>query len=565
MKNKKILIANRGEIAIRIMRSAKELGLITIAVYSDVDKESLHVKTADQSIHLGPSLPADSYRNLKRLVEAAVQSEADLVHPGYGFLAENADFARAIQRKKIIWVGPSPKTIKSMGDKIESRKLVSKIGLKPIPGQLKPARNRKDAMRDAREQGFPVALKAAHGGGGKGLRKVDNAQDLLENYDIVRRESEAYFGSNEIYVEKFIKNAKHVETQLLSDQHGNHVFLGERDCSTQRRNQKLVEESPAFWISEEARQNLKKQTLKIAEESEYTNAGTVEFLADEEENFYFLEMNTRLQVEHTVTEMRYGIDIVKEQIKIAMGHSLAGREWSARGHSIEFRINAEDTTKNFIPVPGTITEYKEPIGNGVRIDGWARSGTHISHFYDNLIAKLVVWGNDREEAIEVGQRCLNEYVVSGIPTTINALLQIISSDAFLEGKVHVNYIEDNLNLFVDNQKKEVGEMNISEVVIIPSADSPSNVVAPKMPNKIGMDLSTGGSPGKIIAEMQGTIVDIMIKEGKKVKKGDSLFVIEAMKMENIVSSPIDGIIKELNITKGSPVSKGDVILVIERK
>jgi len=565
MENKRILIANRGEIALRIMRSAKELGLTTIAVYSDIDKESLHVKKADESIHLGPSLPAESYRNLKRLVEAGVDSEADLVHPGYGFLAENADFAKAIQRKKITWVGPSPKTIKSMGDKIESRKLVSKLGLKPIPGQLKPARNRKDAMRDARDQGFPVALKAAHGGGGKGLRIVDTPKDLLENYDIVRRESEAYFGSNDIYIEKFIRNAKHVETQLLSDQHGNHIFLGERDCSTQRRNQKLIEESPAFWISEEARENLKKQTLKIAEESKYINAGTVEFLADEEENFYFLEMNTRLQVEHTVTEMRYGIDIVKEQIKIAMGYSLADREWTARGHSIEFRINAEDPTNNFIPVPGTITEYREPIGNGVRVDGWARSGTHISHFYDNLIAKLVVWGNDRKEAIEVGQRCLNEFVVSGVPTTINALLQIISSDAFLEGKVHVNYIEENLDLFLDIQLEEVDELSISEVVIISSDDSPSGVMAPKMPKKIGMDLSRDSSPGVIVAEMQGTIVDIMIKEGKKVKKDASLFVIEAMKMENIVSSPIDGVIKELNITKGSPVSKGDVILVIERK
>ena len=565
MKNKRILIANRGEIALRIIRSAKELGLTTVAVYSDIDKESLHVKKADESIHLGPSLPAESYRNLKRLVQAAVDSKSDLVHPGYGFLAENADFAKAIQRKKITWIGPSPKTIRSMGDKIESRKLVSKIGLQPIPGQLKPARNRRDAMRDAREQGFPVALKAAHGGGGKGLRIVHNPDELLENYDIVKRESEAYFGSDDIYVEKFIKNAKHVETQILSDQHGNHVFLGERDCSTQRRNQKLIEESPAYWISDEGREELKDQTLKIAEESKYINAGTVEFLADEEENFYFLEMNTRLQVEHTVTEMRYGIDIVKEQIKIAMGHSLADKEWTPRGHNIEFRINAEDASKNFIPVPGTITEYREPIGNGVRVDGWARSGTHISHFYDNLIAKLVVWGNNRKEAIEVGQRCLNEYVVLGIPTTIDALLQIISSDAFSEGKVHVKFVEENLDLFINNELEEEMETSKSETVKISLDDTPSENLPPKMPKRIGIDLSKDDSPGTIVAEMQGTIVDIMTKEGKKVKKGESLFVIEAMKMENIVSSPIDGIVKELSITKGSPVSKGDIILVIEKR
>ena len=565
MKNKRILIANRGEIALRIIRSAKELGLITIAVYSDIDKESLHVKKADESIHLGPSLPAESYRNLKRLVEASVETDADLVHPGYGFLAENADFAKAIQRKKITWVGPSAKTIRSMGDKIESRKLVSRIGVQPIPGQLKPARSRRDAMRDAREQGFPVALKAAHGGGGKGLRIVSTPDELLDNYDVVKRESEAYFGSDDIYVEKFIHNAKHVETQLLSDQHGNHIFLGERDCSTQRRNQKLVEESPAFWISDEGREKLKEHTLKIAEESKYINAGTIEFLADEKEEFYFLEMNTRLQVEHTVTEMRYGIDIVKEQIKIAMGHSLEEKEWSPRGHSIEFRINAEDATKNFIPVPGTITEYKEPIGNGVRIDGWARSGTHISHFYDNLIAKLVVWGNDRKEAIEVGQRCLSDYVIEGVPTTINALNKIISSEAFSEGKVHVNYIEENPDLFIEEDSEEEAYEEEKQTVNISSGGDLSKTAAPKMPRNIGMDLSKDESPGVIVAEMQGTIVEIKTKEGKKIKKGASLFVIEAMKMENIVTSPIDGVVKELNISKGSPVSKGDVILVIEEK
>ena len=312
MTQNRLLIANRGEIALRIIRSAKEMGLHTIAVYSDVDADSLHVKRADESYYLGGSLPAESYRNIKNLMKAVVETNADLVHPGYGFLAENADFAKAVHKKGVTWIGPNPETIKSMGDKIESRKLISKAGLQPVPGQLKPSRTKREALKDANRFGYPVALKAAHGGGGKGLRIVKNDEELNENFEIVKRESEAYFGSDQVYVEKFIKPARHVETQILSDKFGNHVYLGERDCSLQRRNQKLIEESPPIWLSDYGKEKLKEATMKIAEISNYVNAGTVEFLADADENFYFLEMNTRLQVEHTVTEMRYGIDIVKE-------------------------------------------------------------------------------------------------------------------------------------------------------------------------------------------------------------------------------------------------------------
>lgn len=317
MTQKRLLIANRGEIALRIIRSAKEMGLYTIAVYSDVDTDSLHVKRADESYYLGGSLPAESYRNIKNLMKALDETNADMVHPGYGFLAENADFAKAVQKKGIIWIGPNAETIKSMGDKIESRKLISKAGLQPVPGQLKPSRTKREALKDANKFGYPVALKAAHGGGGKGLRIVKNDAELDENFEIVKRESEAYFGSDQVYVEKFIKPARHVETQILSDKFGNHIYLGERDCSLQRRNQKLIEESPPIWLSEYGKEKLKDATMRIADISNYVNAGTVEFLADSDENFYFLEMNTRLQVEHTVTEMRYGIDIVKEQVKIS--------------------------------------------------------------------------------------------------------------------------------------------------------------------------------------------------------------------------------------------------------
>ena len=561
MTKKRVLIANRGEIALRIIRSVKEMDMHAIAVYSDVDADSLHVKRADESFYLGGSLPADSYRNLKNLMKAEIETKADMVHPGYGFLAENADFAKAVQKKDVIWIGPNPETIKSMGDKIESRKLISKAGLMPVPGQLKPSRTKREAMKDANTFGYPVALKAAHGGGGKGLRIVNNEEELDQNYEIVKRESEAYFGSDQIYVEKFIKPARHVETQILSDKYGNHVYLGERDCSLQRRNQKLIEESPPVWLSEFGKEELKKATLMIAKSSNYVNAGTVEFLADNDENFYFLEMNTRLQVEHTVTEMRYGIDLVKEQIKIALGNSLEDFETEARGHSIEFRINAEDPANNFLPTPGTITEYREPMGNGVRVDGWVKTGTSISHFYDNLISKLVVWGVSREEAISKGKRCLDEYIIGGIPTTISLLSQVISTKEFKESQIHVKFLEENFKI-KDISEEEIISDRPSKVNISLD-DNESQSLAPQRPKKIGMDL-TGNirNPGIIKADMQGTIMDTMTKKGKKVKKGDSLFVLEAMKMENVVTAPIGGVIKEFNIKKGQPVNKGDILVEI---
>ena len=561
MTKKRVLIANRGEIALRIIRSVKEMDMHAIAVYSDVDADSLHVKRADESFYLGGSLPADSYRNLKNLMKAVIETKADMVHPGYGFLAENADFAKAVQKKDVIWIGPNPETIKSMGDKIESRKLISKAGLMPVPGQLKPSRTKREAIKDANAFGYPVALKAAHGGGGKGLRIVNNEEELNQNYEIVKRESEAYFGSDQIYVEKFIKPARHVETQILSDKYGNHIYLGERDCSLQRRNQKLIEESPPVWLSEFGKEELKKATLMIAESSNYINAGTVEFLADNDENFYFLEMNTRLQVEHTVTEMRYGIDIVKEQIKIALGNSLEDFETEARGHSLEFRINAEDPTNNFLPTPGTITEYREPMGNGVRVDGWVKTGTSISHFYDNLISKLVVWGVSREEAISKGKRCLDEYIIGGIPTTIPLLSQVISTKEFKESQIHVKFLEENFKI-KDISEEEIISDRPSKVNISLD-DNESQSLAPQRPKKIGMDL-TGNirNPGIIKADMQGTIMDTMTKKGKKVKKGDSLFVLEAMKMENVVTAPIGGVIKEFNIKKGQTVNKGDILVEI---
>ena len=443
MNQKRILIANRGEIALRVIRSAKEMGLHTIAVYSDADEDSLHVKRADESYYIGGSLPAESYRNLKTLVNAAVDTNADLVHPGYGFLAENADFAKAIEKKGIIWVGPRPETISSMGDKIESRKLVSKIGLQPVPGQLRPSRLKREAMRDAESFGYPVALKAAHGGGGKGLRIVHSEKELLENFEIVKRESEAYFGSDQIYVEKFIKPARHVETQVLADKYGNILYLGERDCSLQRRNQKLIEIAPSPQLNDEQREYIGALAVKAAKAVNYENAGTVEFLLDKENNFYFMEMNTRLQVEHTITESITGIDIVQKQIKIASGEKLRYKQEdiSFRGFAIEFRINAEDPKQDFLPSFGKITRYFAAGGPGVRTDASIYTGYVIPPYYDSMCAKLTIWALNWEDAVQRGLRALDDIGVFGVKTTIPYYQEILKHEDFVQGDFNTSFVE----------------------------------------------------------------------------------------------------------------------------
>ena len=444
MTQKRILIANRGEIALRIIRSAKEMDLYTIAVYSDADEDALHTKRADESYYLGGSLPAESYRNLKKLIKAAEETNADLVHPGYGFLAENADFAKAIEKKGITWVGPKPETIKSMGDKIESRKLVSKIGLNPVPGQLKPSRFQREAIKDAESFGYPVALKAAHGGGGKGLRIVHNEKELLENFDIVKRESEAYFGSDQIYVEKFIKPARHIETQILADKYGNVLYLGERDCSLQRRHQKVIEEAPAPGIKEEKRQEIYEQCIEACRQLDYVSAGTFEFLY-ENDNFYFIEMNTRIQVEHPVTESVTGIDLVKLQLRIARDEELKIKQEDIilKGHAIECRINAENS-ETFLPSPGKILEYHAPGGIGVRMDSHLYKDYVVPPYYDSLIAKVICRANDREDARARLERALDEMYVLGIDTNLDMHRKLINDPNFINGTFNINYLE-NLN------------------------------------------------------------------------------------------------------------------------
>ena len=481
MTKKRVLIANRGEIALRIIRSVKEMDMHAIAVYSDVDADSLHVKRADESFYLGSSLPADSYRNLKNLMKAVIETKADMVHPGYGFLAENADFAKAVQKKDVIWIGPNPETIKSMGDKIESRKLISKAGLMPVPGQLKPSRTKREAIKDANTFGYPVALKAAHGGGGKGLRIVNNEEELNQNYEIVKRESEAYFGSDQIYVEKFIKPARHVETQILSDKYGNHVYLGERDCSLQRRNQKLIEESPPVWLSEFGKEELKKATLMIAKSSNYVNAGTVEFLADNDENFYFLEMNTRLQVEHPVTELITGLDLVEEQIKIAQGELLqfSQEELNITGHAIEIRVYAEDPCNDFLPDIGKVEVYKRPKGEGVRVDDALEEGMDIPIYYDPMIAKLIVHASNREKAIKLMLDAIDDYDIVGVKTTLPFCSYALNHESFRSG----NYDTRFVNLYFNDPSiidpnKETLKAALASISILEQKDKINSFFLP---------------------------------------------------------------------------------------
>ena len=442
-----LLIANRGEIAVRIIRTAKEMGLRTIAVYSELDRDSLHVQLADEGWNIGPAPPAESYLNVTNVLRAARDSRADAIHPGYGFLSENAAFAERVVEAGLIWVGPPPAAIRAMGDKITSRRTASQAGVPMVPGTTEPLESVEAVAKAAAEFGYPIAIKAAHGGGGKGLRVAWEAAELDDAYEGARREADAYFSSPEVYVEKYLARPRHVEAQIIFDSHGNEAFLGERDCSVQRRHQKLIEETPSPGLSEQQRSALGEAALAAARSCGYVNAGTVEFLYDQETgDFFFLEMNTRLQVEHTVTEAVTGIDLVALQLRVADGESLDIGHVEARGHAIEFRINAEDPLRGFLPTPGQIVDYREPAGPGIRVDSGVVASSRISQYYDNLIAKLVVWGPNRGEAIKRARRALNEYVVTGVSTTIPAHLAVVDHPDFIAGTHYTKWLEEAVTL-----------------------------------------------------------------------------------------------------------------------
>ena len=439
----KILIANRGEIAVRIIRACKEMNLKTVAVYSEMDKDAMHTRLADEAICIGPANAGKSYLNFKNIIEAANIAGADSIHPGFGFLSENSQFAKICEESNIKFIGPSYQVIEKMGNKSNAKELMKSAGVPVIPGSEGSVKGLKDAIRIAEKIGYPVMLKAAAGGGGKGIRIVNSAEELESSYNIVKQEAKISFKDDEIYIEKFIKNPRHVEIQILADEHGNVIHLGERDCSIQRRNQKVIEETPSTAIDDKLRNKMGEAAVKAAKVAEYTSCGTIEFLVDSDKNFYFMEMNTRIQVEHPITEERTGIDIVKAQIKIAAGEPLKIKQKNVefRGHSIECRINAENPSKNFMPCPGTITGLNLPGGNGIRVDTAIYEGYTIPPSYDSMIAKIITHGDTRNEAISKMKRALEEIVIEGIDTNIDFLFNIIKNPNFIRGNFDTSFIE----------------------------------------------------------------------------------------------------------------------------
>jgi acetyl-CoA/propionyl-CoA carboxylase biotin carboxyl carrier protein len=578
-----LLIANRGEIAVRVIRAARELGLRTIAVYSELDREGLHVEMADEAWNIGPAPAAESYLNEARILEVARSSGATAVHPGYGFLAENAHFAEAVNAAGLVWVGPPPAAIALMGDKISSRRAAETVGVPGVPGTFDPVGDLQEIEAFIGEHGFPIAIKAAHGGGGRGLKVVTGPDELEAAYESAKREADAWFGNPEVYIERYLERPRHIEAQVMFDGHGNGAFLGERDCTMQRRHQKLIEESPSVGLSDAQRTQIGESALAVARAADYENAGTVEFLVTDDGRIYFLEMNTRIQVEHTITEMVTGIDLVKEQLRVAAGEPLSFTSPAVNGHAIEFRINAEDPTVGFAPTPGTLVEYREPGGFGIRVDSGVVTGTIISQYYDNLIAKLVVWGRDRDEAIARGKRALTDFHIHGVSTTIPAHLAILETEAFQTATHYTKFVEEEMVFLPgapassptlpEDEELEERSMTVevsgkrfvvrfwAPVVSAPAVGGSRPALQRRAP-KLGRGGASGESTGVVTAPMQGTIVKVYLAAGTPVEAGDPLCVLEAMKMENEIKAPISGELVDLRIQPGDTVAVGAVLAVI---
>ena len=451
---KKILVANRGEIAIRVMRSAREMGISTVAIFSDADRQALHVQYADEAIYLGESPAAESYLSVPKVIEACKLTQADAVHPGYGFLSENPAFAEALEQEGIKLIGPTARAMKLMGNKLSAKELALEHQIPLIKGTTTPISDLNEATQQAEEIGFPILIKAAAGGGGKGMRIVHNQENFPSELKLAISEATSAFGDGAVFLERYISSPKHVEIQVLADEHGNSIYLFERECSIQRRHQKVIEEAPCIVLPPEVREKMGQCALKLVEACQYTGVGTVEFIVDQQLNFYFLEMNTRLQVEHPITEMITGVDLVKEQIKVAQGKtlSLSQQELHIRGHAIELRIYAEDPENNFLPDTGTLLSYKLPSGPGVRVDNAYDAGMEVSVYYDPMIAKLSVWGNDRNEAIQRMKRAIREYKITGIKNTLNFGTFVLNHPAFKDGTYNTNFVSEHYD-------SETGEVN----------------------------------------------------------------------------------------------------------
>jgi acetyl-CoA/propionyl-CoA carboxylase biotin carboxyl carrier protein len=584
----KVLIANRGEIAVRVIRTCRELGVATVAVYSELDRDALHVRLADEAYALGGQSAAESYLNTSAIVDAVTRSGADAVHPGYGFFSENADFARQVAADGVTFIGPPPEAIEVMGDKISSRLAAEAVGVSGVPGRTEPVTDPADVLAFGEEFGWPVAIKAAFGGGGRGMKVVTGPDEAAEAMESAKREAQAYFGRSEIYLERYLAWPRHVEMQIFSDTHGHAVWLGERDCSCQRRHQKLIEESPAPAFPDEVRRAMGAAAVQVARACGYVNAGTVEFLY-EEGNFFFLEMNTRLQVEHPVTELVTGLDLVEWQLRVASGEPLGFTQdaISPHGHAIEVRLNAEDPTGGrFSPSPGTISTFRAPAGPGVRLDAGYEAGDTISQYYDNLIAKLVVWAPDREAARRRMLRALAETVISGVATTIPADLAILTHPDFIASTHSTNWVEQRLDpssftppppavggpAITDDAGPRVLREVTAEVdgrryavkLWVPDTAGVSAAAAGRgtRPTKPKSAMAGTGS-GTVVVPMQGTIVKLLVAPGDTVEVGQTVCVLEAMKMENAINAEKAGKVSEVRVAAGDSVGPGDVIAVIE--
>ena len=565
---KRVLIANRGEIALRVIRACKDHGLESVAIYSEEDRDALHAKSADFSYSLEGTVAKDTYLNIPKIIALAKTSGADAVHPGYGFLSENAEFAQAVLDAGLIWIGPSPTAISALGDKVSARRIASAAGAPLVAGTKDPVESADEVIAFAKEHGLPVAIKAAFGGGGRGLKVARTIEEIPELYASAVREAIAGFGRGECFVERYLDKPRHVETQVLADKFGNAVVISTRDCSLQRRHQKLVEEAPAPFLTEAQNEELYRSSKAIMKEAGYVGAGTCEFLVGIDGTISFLEVNTRLQVEHPVSEEVTGIDLVRQQFRIAMGEALDFGDPIVRGHSIEFRINGEDPGRSFLPAPGRITEWQIPTGPGVRVDAGFRKGDVIGGNFDSLLAKLVVTGATRKEAIERARRALAEFQVEGLATALPFHRAIVEDPHFTEEfKVYTSYIENEfINEIpsyaaseMDTQTKAAAEKLVAEVngkrfeILV---HAPEPVVKRHRAKQASASGATGdGLP----SPMQGTVVKIAVEEGQRVEAGDLVIVLEAMKMEQPLNAHKSGVIKNLKAVVGETVSSGTVL------
>ncbi|GAA2742917.1 biotin carboxylase N-terminal domain-containing protein [Terrabacter aerolatus] len=584
----KVLIANRGEIAVRIARACTDSGIASVAVYAEPDRDALHVKVADEAYALGGSTPGESYLVQEKLLDVARQAGADAVHPGYGFLAENASFAQAVIDAGLVWIGPGPGAIDSLGDKVKARHIATKAGAPLVPGTKDPVSGSDEVVEFAKEHGLPVAIKAAYGGGGRGLKVARVMEEIPDLYDSAVREAVTAFGRGECFVERFLDHPRHVETQCLADQHGNVVVVSTRDCSLQRRNQKLVEEAPAPFLTEEQHTELLRASKAILKEAGYVGAGTCEFLVGPAGDISFLEVNTRLQVEHPVTEEVTGIDLVREQFRIANGESLDYGDPEPHAHSIEFRINGEDAGRGFLPAPGTVTRMVVPQGPGVRWDAGIVEGDTVAGAFDSMIAKLVITGRTREQAIDRARRALAELTIEGMPTVVPFHRAVVSDPAFAPADgspftIHTRWIETEFDNTIEpyaGGSADAAEAEERQTVVVEVGGKRLEVSLPgglslgggaggsavkkKAPKRSGGGKSGGAASGdSLTAPMQGTIVKIAVEEGATVAAGDLVIVLEAMKMEQPITAHKAGVVSGLTAAVGETVTSGAVLAEIK--